>query len=82
MPVEPDEPPEGDPARTAEVAPQHEPSLDGVSHEARRRRIAERAYRRAAERGFAPGRELDDWLAAEAEERDGVEPARPGADAP
>ena len=36
---------------------------------ARRRyeRIAEAAYRRAARRGFAPGGELDDWLAAERE---------------
>src|SRR4051812_28975664 len=30
-------------------------------------RIAEAAYRRAEERGFAPGLELDDWLAAETE---------------
>ena len=29
--------------------------------------IAERAYLRAQLRGFAPGLELDDWLAAEAE---------------
>jgi hypothetical protein len=29
--------------------------------------IAERAYLRAQLRGFAPGQELDDWLAAEAE---------------
>jgi hypothetical protein len=29
--------------------------------------IAERAYLRAAERGFAAGHELDDWLAAERE---------------
>jgi hypothetical protein len=29
--------------------------------------IAEIAYFRAKERGFAPGHELDDWLAAEAE---------------
>jgi hypothetical protein len=36
----------------------------------RHRRIAERAYRRAERRGFAPGQELNDWLAAEAEERD------------
>lgn len=31
------------------------------------RRIAEAAYYRAAERGFAPGGELEDWLAAEAQ---------------
>ena len=29
--------------------------------------IAEAAYLRAAARGFAPGHELEDWLAAEAE---------------
>ena len=31
--------------------------------------IAVAAYFRAEKRGFAPGRELDDWLAAEAERR-------------
>ena len=30
-------------------------------------RIAQRAYELAAERGFAPGHELDDWLQAERE---------------
>jgi hypothetical protein len=30
-------------------------------------RIAEAAYRRAEQRGFGPGYELDDWLAAEKE---------------
>jgi hypothetical protein len=30
-------------------------------------RIAEAAYLRAAQRGFSPGYELDDWLAAERE---------------
>jgi len=34
--------------------------------EARRQRIAEAAYLRAASRGFAPGAELEDWLQAEA----------------
>jgi hypothetical protein len=29
--------------------------------------VAERAYFRALHRGFAPGHELDDWLAAERE---------------
>jgi hypothetical protein len=31
------------------------------------RQIAEAAYYRAAGRGFAPGRELEDWLEAEAQ---------------
>lgn len=29
--------------------------------------IAERAYFRSEQRGFAPGHEIEDWLAAEAE---------------
>lgn len=33
----------------------------------RRRRISERAYYRAEQRGFAPGAEEDDWLKAEKE---------------
>ena len=31
--------------------------------------IAEAAYYRAQQRGFAPGHELDDWIEAEAEVR-------------
>ncbi len=31
--------------------------------------IAEAAYYRAQQRGFTPGHELDDWIAAEAEVR-------------
>ena len=31
--------------------------------------IAEAAYYKAEERGFAPGHELDDWVAAESEVR-------------
>jgi len=38
-----------------------------MSAEERRELIAERAYFRAAARGFSPGSEWDDWLAAEAE---------------
>lgn len=34
---------------------------------AQRAMSAEAAYYRAERRGFAPGRELDDWVAAEAE---------------
>jgi hypothetical protein len=44
--------------------------------EQRRARIAEAAYRKAAQRGFAPGGELDDWLAAERE----VAEDKPGRD--
>ncbi|HUK03008.1 MAG TPA: DUF2934 domain-containing protein [Steroidobacteraceae bacterium] len=38
-----------------------------VSAESRRGMIAEAAYWRAERRGFAPGNEMDDWLAAERE---------------
>ena len=38
-----------------------------VTPEARRALIAETAYLRAERRGFEPGHETEDWLAAEAE---------------
>ena len=38
-----------------------------LTPEARRTMIAEGAYLRAERRGFAPGHETEDWLAAEAE---------------
>jgi len=38
-----------------------------VSAERRRAMIAEAAYLRAERRGFAPGRDVEDWLAAEQE---------------
>lgn len=38
-----------------------------VSEDARRAMIAQAAYLRAERRGFAPGGEVEDWLAAEAE---------------
>ena len=38
-----------------------------LSSEARHAMIAENAYLRAERRGFAPGREAEDWLSAEAE---------------
>ncbi len=43
------------------------PSGTSVAEAARRRMVSEAAYYRAQQRGFAPGRELDDWLAAEVE---------------
>ena len=39
----------------------------GVTPAARHAMIAESAYLRAEARGFLPGREAEDWLAAEAE---------------
>ncbi len=47
-----------DPLRFVQPAPPAKP---------REVRIAEIAYFRAQRRGFAPGHELEDWLAAEAE---------------
>lgn len=38
-----------------------------VSEEARRAMIAQAAYLRAERRGFTPGNEVEDWMAAEAE---------------
>ncbi len=38
-----------------------------VTPQVRRQMIAEAAYFRAEARGFAPGHELEDWLAAEQE---------------
>jgi hypothetical protein len=43
--------------------------------------IAERAYLRAQLRGFAPGQELDDWLAAEAEVVAGASAPQPAVPA-
>jgi hypothetical protein len=42
-------------------------SAPATDAEARNRMIAEAAYYRAEQRGFDPGHELDDWLAAEYE---------------
>lgn len=53
-------------ASTAESI-QSTPSASSVADAARQTMIAEAAYYRARKRGFVPGRELDDWLAAEAE---------------
>jgi Protein of unknown function (DUF2934) len=38
-----------------------------ISKPTRQQLITEAAYHRAEARGFAPGNELEDWLAAEAE---------------
>lgn len=52
--------------RTAAPAPAaSEPAV--ISPEQRRAMIAQAAYYGAERRGFAPGAELQDWLAAEAE---------------
>lgn len=41
--------------------------------------VAEAAYYRAQRRGFAPGRDLDDWLAAEAEIAQSILEQQPAA---
>ena len=46
---------------------QSSPSGNSVADAARQRMISEAAYYRAQKRGFGPGRELDDRLAAEVE---------------
>ena len=50
-----------------------------MSAEARRAMIAERGYLRAERRGFAPGREAEDWLAAEVEIDSLLKAARAGS---
>jgi hypothetical protein len=52
---------------TSEPAAQHAETLDEDS----RRKIAEAAYYRAQQRGFSPGYELEDWLAAEEQVKNG-----------
>ena len=54
------------PSRTRK-SPSEKPARVQVTPEARRALIAETAYLRAERRGFEPGHEAEDWLAAEAE---------------
>jgi hypothetical protein len=51
-----------DAAPTSEATTTAAPAADSLYHE-----IAVAAYFRAEKRGFAPGGELEDWLAAETE---------------
>lgn len=55
------------PAVKAEPKAVEKNSTAAPTGEARYRWIAHAAYLRAERRGFAPGHEFDDWLAAEAE---------------
>ena len=48
------------------------PSQVSSSSSTREERIAAAAYRRAEQRDFAPGLELDDWLSAERETDDEI----------
>jgi hypothetical protein len=53
--------------RQARAAQSDQPARAQVTPEARGALIAENAYLRAERRGFAPGHETEDWLAAEIE---------------
>jgi hypothetical protein len=54
-------------ARARKSPPVVMPPGAKITPEARRALIAEAAYLRAERRGFAPGHETEDWLAAEVE---------------
>lgn len=54
-------------------------SPTSVADAARQRMVSEAAYYRAQKRGFVPGRELDDWLAAETEIAQCFLESEPGA---
>lgn len=53
--------------KTVQKKPHTPESLSAVLPEERHELIAKAAYFRSEQRGFVPGAELDDWLAAEAE---------------
>jgi len=53
--------------KATRAAGKNAPQGAGVSAENRRAMIAEAAYLRSERRGFAPGHETEDWLAAEVE---------------
>jgi len=50
-----------------DVVGHREPPAETPAGEARYRWIAHAAYLRAEKRGFTPGQEVEDWLAAESE---------------
>ncbi|HEV8109956.1 MAG TPA: DUF2934 domain-containing protein [Burkholderiales bacterium] len=54
------------PPRATQATPRPDTRVETSSEETRRR-IAEAAYFRAKERGFEPGREIEDWVEAESE---------------
>jgi Protein of unknown function (DUF2934) len=62
----------------ASAAPRRRAKPQEVSPDTRRAMIAESAYLRSERRGFAPGFEEEDWLAAE-KEVDALLSAGPGA---
>ena len=50
-----------------------QPIQPELSADETQKRIAEAAYYRAQQRGFSPGYEVEDWLAAEAQVRNEAE---------
>ena len=56
------------------AAPKASTSPVRVSAEERWRMVATAAYHRAEKRGFAPGHEVEDWLAAEKDIDDVLKP--------
>jgi len=71
-PAAPKAPPAASTAKAAAApapagTPKQAKRIEAPTGEARYRWIAHAAYLRAEKRGFAPGQEVDDWLAAEAE---------------
>jgi Protein of unknown function (DUF2934) len=59
--------PEAAARRAPRKSPTEAPARLRLTPESRRALIAETAYLRAERRGFAPGHEVEDWLAAEVE---------------
>ena len=55
------------PPKASRGAKEKSPQRAAVSTDDRRAMIAEAAYLRAESRGFVPGHETEDWLAAEIE---------------
>ncbi|HTT05275.1 MAG TPA: DUF2934 domain-containing protein [Steroidobacteraceae bacterium] len=69
--------PSSKPARKAPVS-----AAPPIDPERRRALIAEAAYFRAERRGFAPGHEAEDWLAAEVEVDTALTVGVPSANTP
>jgi hypothetical protein len=53
------------PLKQEAEASAQQPVPQAIADDEVRQRIAEAAYYRAQQRGFSPGYELEDWLAAE-----------------
>jgi Protein of unknown function (DUF2934) len=67
------------PAKPPLSTPLNSPARARVTPDARRSLIAQNAYHRAERRGFEPGHEDEDWLAAEVEVDALLRTAGPGS---